>query len=284
MSKEQAKGASTPKWDNWPAEATVGNCKITIFHSDESPPRALTLLAEPADSREHLGASLSCFLPPRDTSDVVVRPPISTYWSSRRRGPHVNKYFSGPYPKLEIAFLKSLSDKYAGVERRIAILYILLSGYRNEFELREEDNFPSLSNDDARFEEIANKWINDQSRTLDGMKRIEAARKHLAMADEWYQSLKAFDPSKATKAKRDSKEAKLTQSAIYKAILDSAVESGGVPLIGQVREAYRLVGLRWDEAKRKIPGKRQELHCGAFDTAIRNLGFSWLPRKWGPVK
>jgi len=180
--------------------------------------------------------------------------------------------------------LKSLSEKDARVERRIAVFYILLSGYRNEFELREEDNLLSLVNDDARFEEIASKWINDQSRTLDGMKRIEAARKHLARAEEWYQSLKDFDPSTATKAKRDSKGAKLTQSAIYKAILDAAVKSGGIPLIGEVREAYLLVGLRWDEAKSKIPRERQDLHYDAFDTAIRKLGFSWLPRTWDLVK
>lgn len=281
MSKEQAEGESTPKWDTWPAETTIGNCKITIFHSDESPPRALTLIAEPADNRGHLGASLSCFLPPKDTSDVEVCPPISTYWSSRRRGPHVKKYFSGPYPKLEIALLKSLSDKDARVERRLAVLYILLTGYRNEFELREEDNFPSLSKDDARFEEIANKWIDEQSKTLAGMKRFEAARKHLAMADEWYQSLKAFDPLSITKARFGAKEANLTQSAVYKAILDASVASGGIPLIGEVREAYRQVGLRWDEAGSKISPGRQDLHYGAFDTAIKNLGFSWLPRTWG---
>jgi len=280
---EHARSASPPEWDKWPSQITVGNCKITIYHSEDSPPQALTLLAEPANCPGHSGASISCFLPVKDTSDVVIRPPISTYWSSRRRGPHTKVYFSKDYPKLEVALLHSLSKSGARAERIIAASYILLSGYREEFEVQDGDNISSLINDDARFTAIANRWIEVTSKTMKGHARIEAARKHVEKAAEWFQSLENF-AALTTEATPDSKGAKLTQTAVYKAIRDAAVAHGGVPRLGEVREAYREVGLGWDKIKSNSLEARQELHFDAFDTAIKNLGFSWLPLTWDSVK
>lgn len=290
MSKKHAEYASPPDWDSWPAETTVGNCKITVYHSDDSPPRALTLLAEPAASHRHgdLGASIFCSLPTVDPSNVIVRPPISTYWSSRRRGPSTKKYFSDGYPKLEVALLHALDNRGARSERGIAALYLLFSGHREGLQLQEEDNFPNLVNDETRFRAIANKWIALEASTEEGSRRITAARRHVTEARKWNESLEDF-AALSPLFKLGPGDAKQTQRAVYKAIQDAALANGGVPLLRQVRESYHEVGFGWDKEKSKFRNDSSnsdeplpDLRFEAFDTAIKKLGFSWLPKAWNP--
>lgn len=275
--------SGNPAWDRWPPESTIGNCKVTVYHSDDPKHRALALMAEPIKGEKNLGAMIFCFLPATKRRNIEVRPSISAYWSSRRAGPHTSKYFSGPYPKLEVALLHAL-ESGAKKERAIASLYLLLSSFRGEVSLEKEDGLHRLANDKQRFEKVARDWLSRRHLVEDGIKRLNSARKIVSGSKKWYTSLGEFEALRSP-LESNSGSATATQSAVYLAILIAIQNANGVPLLLQVRSAFHEIAIKFEQDSKatqeaRTSPKAPKLNLSGFDTAAKNLGFSWLPQSW----
>jgi len=296
--------SGSPDWEQWPDESVVEGCEIKVLRANEGDRRAYSVTAEPAATGVDTGASIFYVLSPQGTTAPMVRPSIKAFWSSRRAGPFSKDYFNRSFPQMEVAVLQALEEldrqpRTSKSERGVAVLHFCLTPHRKGLGLRKEDNVPSLLKDDSRFEEVARRWLEIQRSTSVGARTIATAQNHVNEARRWFQSLETYQ-ALAFPPPTEKGTAKLTQTAVYKALKDAAVQHAGIPLLRQVREAFLDVVVAWDqqrnqhrqpiktEAQRESAmdkaKKEPRLRLDAFDKAKDDLGFSWLPKSWPKAK
>jgi len=259
-------------WNDWPTDTIVGNCRIRVYHDEDPPRKAVTVIAEPSASAKDWGAYIHCSLPVASPQCVTVRPPFRAYWSSRRRG-DTSEYFNEYLPHVDIAVAQALRSKQFA-DRELAALYLVFPGGARPVDLRPGETCYMIASDEVRFEEVANAWLASRVSTSEGAASFATAQRKVVDAAEWFAALESFDPTGS-----EPKAAKLTQCAVYKAIRDAAFNHLGIPTLKQVRDAYRDVAIQWDELQTSRGGQKADIRIEGFDQAIKNLGFSWLPRK-----
>lgn len=273
---------SPQDWGKRPSNTTIGDCVIEVTHDSEEPPRVISVLAHPVTGHKDSGSFIHCFLPFRGSSDIAVNPSIAAYWSSRRKGPGARYFYQG-HPGLTLSILHALeTNELRDRTRALLYLFITPSGYAPE----PGEGVTPLMHDLEGFRRAAAKWIARLAQSEEGLKELTSARKILEGAKRYNSSLSKFEallePEKA--------DANPTQSAVLLAIRNAAEEVSGIPLRSEVQRAYHnIVILQSREHRQRIQrdpsakepaAKPTPLRLKGFDTAVKNLGFSWLPKSW----
>lgn len=280
MAKKCAAEFLPPNWDEWAPRTTVGNCVIEITH-DQTPSRAISVLAHPVSGHKDSGAFIHYY--PGDKLITSIGISDAAYWSSRRKG-QARAYFSREgHPKITLSVLQALdSGDLRDRIRALQYLFLTPSGYTP---VPGEGVFP-LIKDPKGFTKVADKWIAARSQSLEGLKEITSARKLMEDAKRYNESLTTYEALRAP----NQSIANLTQSSILLAVSSASKHVKGIPRIRDVRDRYRDIGIKYDREKESNPhdggaaakplNKKRELRLGGFDTALKNLGFSWLPKSW----
>jgi hypothetical protein len=274
MAAEPEKTSSVVCWDDWPAQSIVGRCRIRVHHSDNSPRKALSVVAEPENVTKDWGAYIHCSLPATSRKDIAVRPPFHAYWSSRRRSEEARKYFNEYLPHVDVAVLQAMSSgEFA--DRELAAFYLVFPINTPAVELLPGETCHSIASDERRFNEVTRAWLASRVSTTEGAKTIAQAQGRIDDAAIWFSDLTSFNPSGS-----EPNAAKLTQCAIYRAICNATLAHQGIPTFSQVRLSFLDVIVEWEKAHPLVVGREAppKIRYEGFDQAIKNLGFSWLPR------